>query len=174
MARAACLSEKQRAYFRQNTRASTRRGQYRRSGTYGPFSVLRLERDPPRRLMRPGSGPNRVLHRRRRAAPIALGVSRQLPINTAGSGRGPWCIARPKALSVGLSNAYCKSLGLLRDAGRRTRTGPWDAGRIAAVRHSGADLWQDSHHGSNRPAYFPRILGMISAHPRRSQLLYRN
>ena len=33
-------------------------------------------------------------------------------LNTAGSGRGPWNIARSKALSVGLSNACFKSLGL--------------------------------------------------------------
>jgi RNA-directed DNA polymerase len=32
--------------------------------------------------------------------------------NTAGSGRGPWYLAKAKALSVGLSNAYFKSLGL--------------------------------------------------------------
>src|SRR5579863_4355865 len=50
--------------------------------------------------------------RRRRAALIALRVSGELR-NTAGSGRGPWHIARSKALSVGLSNAYFKSLGLL-------------------------------------------------------------
>src|SRR5712691_3397408 len=49
--------------------------------------------------------------RRRRAALIALGVSGELR-NTAGSGRGPWQLARSKALSVGLSNAYFKSLGL--------------------------------------------------------------
>src|SRR5882762_5047607 len=49
---------------------------------------------------------------RRRAALIALGVSGELR-NTAGSGRGPWHIARSKALSVGLSNAHFKSLGLL-------------------------------------------------------------
>ena len=49
---------------------------------------------------------------RLRAALIALGVSPQLASNTAGSGRGPWRIARSKALSVGLSNAYFKSLGL--------------------------------------------------------------
>src|ERR1700675_2069267 len=49
--------------------------------------------------------------RRRRAALLELGVSGQLP-NTAGSGRGPWHIARSKALSVGLSNAHFKSLGL--------------------------------------------------------------
>ena len=49
--------------------------------------------------------------RRRRAALIALRVSGELR-NTAGSGRGPWYIARSKALSVGLSNAHFKSLGL--------------------------------------------------------------
>src|SRR5665647_383994 len=49
--------------------------------------------------------------RRRRAALISLGVSGKLR-NTAGSGRGPWYIARSKALSVGLSNAHLKSLGL--------------------------------------------------------------
>src|SRR5712675_2185970 len=48
--------------------------------------------------------------RRRRAALIALQLSGQL-LNTAGSGRGPWNIARSKALSVGLSNAYFKLLG---------------------------------------------------------------
>jgi RNA-directed DNA polymerase len=50
--------------------------------------------------------------RRRRAALIALRVSGQLSSNTAGSGRGPWYLARSKALSVGLSNAHFKSLGL--------------------------------------------------------------
>src|SRR5205807_7938212 len=50
--------------------------------------------------------------RRRRAALIALGVSSQLASNTAGSGRGPWRIARSKALSAELSNAYFQSLGL--------------------------------------------------------------
>lgn len=50
--------------------------------------------------------------RRRRAALIELGVSPRLASNTAGSGRGPWYLARAKALSVGLSNAYFKSLGL--------------------------------------------------------------
>src|SRR4249920_3852213 len=49
--------------------------------------------------------------RRRRAALIALRVFGQL-CNTADSGRGPWYIARSKALSVGLSNAHFKSLGL--------------------------------------------------------------
>src|SRR5664280_2528401 len=50
--------------------------------------------------------------RRRRAALIALRISGQLSSNTAGSGRGPWYLARSKALSVGLSNAHFKSLGL--------------------------------------------------------------
>jgi len=50
--------------------------------------------------------------RRRRAALMALGVLPRLASNTAGSGRGPWYLARAKALSVGLSNAYFKSLGL--------------------------------------------------------------
>src|SRR6266481_4914249 len=49
--------------------------------------------------------------RRRRAALIANGVLGELR-NTAGSGRGPWHLARSKALSVGLSNAHFKSLGL--------------------------------------------------------------
>lgn len=50
--------------------------------------------------------------RRRRAALLALGVRPRLASNTAGSGRGPWYLAHSKALSVGLSNAYFKSLGL--------------------------------------------------------------
>jgi RNA-directed DNA polymerase len=50
--------------------------------------------------------------RRRRAALLALGVRLRLASNTAGSGLGPWYLARAKALSVGLSNAYFKSLGL--------------------------------------------------------------
>ena len=50
--------------------------------------------------------------RRRRAALLQLGVRPRLASNTAGSGRGPWYLARAKALSVGLSNTYFKSLGL--------------------------------------------------------------
>jgi RNA-directed DNA polymerase len=50
--------------------------------------------------------------RRRRAALLELGVRPRLASNTAGSGRGPWYLAKAKALSVGLSNAYFKSLGL--------------------------------------------------------------
>jgi RNA-directed DNA polymerase len=43
---------------------------------------------------------------------LALGVRPRLASNTAGSGLGPWYLAKAKALSVGLSNAYFKSLGL--------------------------------------------------------------
>jgi hypothetical protein len=50
--------------------------------------------------------------RRRRAALLELGVRERLANNTAGSGRGPWYLAKAKALAVGLSNAYFKSLGL--------------------------------------------------------------
>jgi RNA-directed DNA polymerase len=51
--------------------------------------------------------------RRRRAALLALGVRPRLASNTAGSGLGPWYLARAKALSVGLSNAYFESLVFL-------------------------------------------------------------
>jgi len=50
--------------------------------------------------------------RRRRAALIANGVSSWAARNTAGSGRSSWYLARSRALSTGLSNAYFKSLGL--------------------------------------------------------------
>lgn len=50
--------------------------------------------------------------RRRRAALLQLGVRPKLAANTASSGRGPWYLARAKALSVGASNAYFRSLGL--------------------------------------------------------------
>ena len=50
--------------------------------------------------------------RRRRAALLELGVREPLAGNTSGSGRGPWYLAKAKALSVGLSNAHFKSLGL--------------------------------------------------------------
>jgi RNA-directed DNA polymerase len=50
--------------------------------------------------------------RRRRAALVANGVSEWAARNTAGSGRGPWYLARSRALSTGLSNAYFRSLGL--------------------------------------------------------------
>src|SRR3984893_14481722 len=50
--------------------------------------------------------------RRRRAALLELGVRELLASKTAGSGRGPWYLAKAKALSVGLSNASFKSLGL--------------------------------------------------------------
>jgi RNA-directed DNA polymerase len=47
-----------------------------------------------------------------RAALLELGVRPRLASNTAGSGLGPWYLARAKSLSVGLSNAYFQSLGL--------------------------------------------------------------
>jgi len=50
--------------------------------------------------------------RRRRAVLLELGVTPKLASNTAGSGHGPRYLAQAKALSVGLSNAYFKSLGL--------------------------------------------------------------
>jgi len=50
--------------------------------------------------------------RRRRAALLKLGVRPRLASNTAGSGRGPWYLARTTALCVGLTNAYFKSLRL--------------------------------------------------------------
>jgi hypothetical protein len=49
---------------------------------------------------------------RRRTTLLELGVRERLASNTAGSGRGPWYLAKAKALAVGLSNAYFKSLGL--------------------------------------------------------------
>ena len=52
--------------------------------------------------------------RRRRAALLALGVRPRLAEHTASSGHGPRYLARAKALSVGLSNAYFDSLGLPR------------------------------------------------------------
>jgi RNA-directed DNA polymerase len=50
--------------------------------------------------------------RRRRAALLELGVRKRLANNIAGSGLGPWYLAKAKALSVGLSNVYFRSLGL--------------------------------------------------------------
>jgi RNA-directed DNA polymerase len=50
--------------------------------------------------------------RRRRAALLELGVRPRLATNTANSGHGPWYLARALALSMGLSNAFFKSLGL--------------------------------------------------------------
>jgi RNA-directed DNA polymerase len=50
--------------------------------------------------------------RRRLAALRELGVLGPLARSTAVSSRGPWYLARTKALCVGLSNAYFKSLGL--------------------------------------------------------------
>ena len=50
--------------------------------------------------------------RRRTAALIHRGVSKALARSTAGSPHGPWRLSRSKALSIGLSNAYFRSLGL--------------------------------------------------------------
>src|SRR4030088_2079626 len=50
--------------------------------------------------------------RRRRAALLELGVRPRLASNTAGSGLGPLYLAMTKALNVGLSKAYFRSLGL--------------------------------------------------------------
>jgi RNA-directed DNA polymerase len=50
--------------------------------------------------------------RRRREALLELGVRLRLARNIAASGLGPWYLANAKALSVDLSNAYFKSLGL--------------------------------------------------------------
>src|SRR6195256_53221 len=50
--------------------------------------------------------------RRRRAALLELGGRPQLAAHMAGSGRGPWYLALTKALNVGLSKAYFRSLGL--------------------------------------------------------------
>ena len=50
--------------------------------------------------------------RRRRAALLQLGVRPRLASNTAGSGHGPWYLARAQALAFELSNAYFTSLGI--------------------------------------------------------------
>jgi RNA-directed DNA polymerase len=50
--------------------------------------------------------------RRRRAALLQLAVRPRLAANLAGSSRGPWYLALTKALHVGLSKAYFRSLGL--------------------------------------------------------------
>jgi len=50
--------------------------------------------------------------RRRRTALIQLGVRGDWAVNTAASSRGPWHLARSKALTIGLSNAYFRSRGL--------------------------------------------------------------
>jgi len=49
--------------------------------------------------------------RRRRAMLIQLGVRGALAASTAASSRGPWHLARTKALSIALSNAYFRSRG---------------------------------------------------------------
>ena len=84
--------------------------------------------------------------RRRRAALLALGVRPRLAEHTASSGLGPWYLARAKALSVGLSNAYFDSLGLpaidRRSVAQPTRTAVY--GPVRTV------VWQGSA-GDRRP-----------------------
>jgi len=83
--------------------------------------------------------------RRRREALIELGVRTRLASNTAGSGLGPWYLAKAKALSVGLSNAYFKSLAFLRwstSNGVTSRTAVY--GPVRTV------VWQGSA-GDRRP-----------------------
>jgi RNA-directed DNA polymerase len=48
---------------------------------------------------------------RRRSVLIDLGVRGALAATTAGSSRGPWHLARSKALTIGLSNEYFRSRG---------------------------------------------------------------
>jgi hypothetical protein len=62
--------------------------------------------------------------RRRRAALLELGVREPLASNTAGSGRGPWYLAKAKALAVGLSNRYFKSLARISHRGLWERRFP--------------------------------------------------
>jgi RNA-directed DNA polymerase len=50
--------------------------------------------------------------RRRRAELITRGVPERLASNTASCGYGPWRVIRTRALTIGLSNAYFRSLGL--------------------------------------------------------------
>ena len=50
--------------------------------------------------------------RRRRAELMARGVPERLASNTASCGYGPWRVIRTRALTIGLSNAYFRSLGL--------------------------------------------------------------
>src|ERR1700685_2913408 len=50
--------------------------------------------------------------RRRRAALLELGVRPRLASNTAGSGLGPWYLAKAQGLGVGVLNAVLHSLGL--------------------------------------------------------------
>jgi RNA-directed DNA polymerase len=57
-------------------------------------------------------------HRRTAALPTK-GVPRRTAQATAGNVRGPWRLARGKALSIGLSIAYFTSIGLPK----------WDDGR---------------------------------------------
>jgi len=82
--------------------------------------------------------------RRRRAHSSANGVSEWAARNTAGSGRGPWYLARSRALSTGLSNAYFKNRSACHPCSNRVsatsrtavygpvRTVVWEGGRCEA------------------------------------------
>ncbi len=50
--------------------------------------------------------------RRRRAELMVRGVPERLASNTASCGYGPWRVIRTRALTIALSNAYFRSLGL--------------------------------------------------------------
>jgi hypothetical protein len=64
---------------------------------------------PPRRAARQGGGMPAWL----RPTTMRCNSLRSLAsYNMAGSGRGPWHLARSEALSLGLSNAYFRALGL--------------------------------------------------------------
>jgi RNA-directed DNA polymerase len=76
-----------------------------------PGELIRLTRWVRRRL-RAALWRQWKTPRRRRAALLQLGVRERLAANTAGSGRGPWYLARSQALHFALSNAYFRSLGL--------------------------------------------------------------
>jgi hypothetical protein len=101
--------------------------------------------------------------RRRHEALIELGVRPRLASNTAGSGLGPWYLAKAKALSVGLSNAYFKS-GFLRwstSNGVTSRTAVY--GPVRTV------VWQGA-----RRATAARCRSLRHVRPKRSQPGYRS
>jgi hypothetical protein len=69
-------------------------------------------------------------------------VRERLADNPAGSGLGPWYLAKAKALSVGLSNASFKSLGLsslLEDCQRTSRTAVYGPVRTVVWQRSAND-----------------------------------
>jgi hypothetical protein len=68
--------------------------------------------NPPRQEAAVTSPPPHDDQPPQRAALVANGVPERTANNAAGSGRGPWRLARSRALSLGLSNAHFRSLGL--------------------------------------------------------------